>query len=91
MHARSHSHATPSSLRVGHPRGEQGVSRHGPPLCNGLPFAGSSPNTAHTKMSNVAAVAACLRPGLRGQGANRDTLFPISTLEGMPHDPWITL
>ncbi|CAK0897293.1 unnamed protein product, partial [Prorocentrum cordatum] len=55
------------------------------------PFVGFSPTILRTRSGNVIVVAACLRPGLRDMGANRDVLMSISTFIDMLADPWITL
>ncbi|CAK0821200.1 unnamed protein product, partial [Prorocentrum cordatum] len=55
------------------------------------PFAGFTPTVPHAKSGNIVVVAACLRPGLRDQGANRDILVSISTFVDMLTDPWIIL
>ncbi|CAK0804842.1 unnamed protein product, partial [Prorocentrum cordatum] len=55
------------------------------------PFVGFTPTVLHSKSGNIVVVAACLRPGLRDQGANRDILVSISTFVDMLMDPWITL
>ncbi|CAK0903402.1 unnamed protein product, partial [Prorocentrum cordatum] len=55
------------------------------------PFVGFTPTVLHTKSGNIVVVAACLRPGLRDQGASRDILVSISTFVDMLTDPWIIL
>ncbi|CAK0848477.1 unnamed protein product, partial [Prorocentrum cordatum] len=55
------------------------------------PFVGFTPTVLHSKSGNIVVLAAYLRPGLRGQGANRDILVSISTFVDMLMDPWIIL
>ncbi|CAK0893103.1 unnamed protein product [Prorocentrum cordatum] len=55
------------------------------------PFVGFTPTVLHSKSGDIVVLAACLRLGLRDQGANRDILVSISTFVDMLMDPWIIL